>query len=193
MEADWEVEIGGGASVIEAHWPGFIDLRTHPERICEIAETKEFAPLAVFLLRLNSDQSPLWTSKCDVWRPEQGGLAFYVDMLPRHGDVFADWKQAETFCRDLIMKFMSPGSIGSKAEQSRRFVFANDEKTGIEANLTLVIRQAITGHSEGFGITAYFSADGPDLEAAGKALVRGMRLFTDSLAGATFTEDPVQS
>ena len=27
MEADWEVEIGGGAPVIDALWPGFVDLR----------------------------------------------------------------------------------------------------------------------------------------------------------------------
>ena len=193
MEADWEVEIGGGAPVIEAHWSGFIDLRTHPDRICEIAETQEFPPLAEFLLKLNSDRSPLWTSKCDVWRPEPGGLAFYVDMLPRDGDVFADWKQAETFCRDLIMKFMPANSPAGKAEQSGRFAFANEEKAGIEANLTLVIRQAVTEHSEGFGITVYFSADQQGLEAAGQALARAMGLFTNALAGATFTEGPVQS
>ena len=29
MEADWEVEVGGGAAVIEALWEGFVD---HPMR-----------------------------------------------------------------------------------------------------------------------------------------------------------------
>jgi hypothetical protein len=43
MEADWEVEIGGGAAVIEAEWPGWIDLRKQPERASEIAEAAGFA------------------------------------------------------------------------------------------------------------------------------------------------------
>ena len=30
MEADWELEIGGDAPVIEAHWTGFVDLRADP-------------------------------------------------------------------------------------------------------------------------------------------------------------------
>ncbi len=32
MEADWEFEVGGDAPVIEAHWPGFVDLRQNPEQ-----------------------------------------------------------------------------------------------------------------------------------------------------------------
>ena len=38
MEADWEVEVGGGAPVIEADWPGFVDLRGEPERVNEMEE-----------------------------------------------------------------------------------------------------------------------------------------------------------
>ena len=30
MEADWEVEIGGGAPVIDACWDGYVDLRFNP-------------------------------------------------------------------------------------------------------------------------------------------------------------------
>ena len=48
MEADWEVEIGGDAPVIEAQWPGLVDLRANPERICEIAEASAFPPLSRF-------------------------------------------------------------------------------------------------------------------------------------------------
>ena len=42
MEADWEVEVGGGSPVIEALWPGFVDLRLYPERIGEIQEAAGF-------------------------------------------------------------------------------------------------------------------------------------------------------
>jgi hypothetical protein len=30
MEADWEFEVGGDAPVIDALWPGFVDLRLSP-------------------------------------------------------------------------------------------------------------------------------------------------------------------
>ena len=55
MEADWEVEIGGDAPVIDAQWPGLVDLRANPERVCEIAEASAFPPLADLLLALNSE------------------------------------------------------------------------------------------------------------------------------------------
>jgi len=45
MEADWEVEVGGGSPVIEALWPGFVDLRLYPERIGEIQEAAGFRRL----------------------------------------------------------------------------------------------------------------------------------------------------
>ncbi len=46
MEADWEVEIGGedgdSAPIIDALWPGFIDLRRFPDRVAEITEAAGF-------------------------------------------------------------------------------------------------------------------------------------------------------
>ena len=41
MEADWEIEVGGKAPVIEARWPGFVDLRLHPERASQFPEAAE--------------------------------------------------------------------------------------------------------------------------------------------------------
>ena len=70
MEADWEVEVGGGAPVIEALWPGFVDLRLYPERIGEIQEAAGFPALAGLLRSLNGAGSSLWTAKCDLWEPE---------------------------------------------------------------------------------------------------------------------------
>src|SRR5271163_2676991 len=110
MEADWEVEIGPGAPVIDAEWSGFIDLRRTPGRIGEIAEVQQFPALAEVLLRLNGPHSDLdaitstavwgssiWTSKCDFWTLEQCdpyemdatfkesivGFGCYIDVLSR--------------------------------------------------------------------------------------------------------------
>jgi len=157
MEADWEVEIGGGAPVIEALWPGFVDLRQNPLRIEEVSEAVAFPALARFLAQVNGAGSPLWTSKCDVWEPhaaQQAGsdpdqpandeddseipsLACYIDLLPRQGAVFAQWEDAVRFCRAWVDRLESVDLPLHRVE--------------------LIVRQAVAGEAEGFGITSYVS------------------------------------
>jgi hypothetical protein len=171
MEADWEVEIGGGAPVIEALWPGFVDLRRHPERIAEIAEAAAFPPLARLLLALNAAGSPLWTAKCDLWEPvpeetpvdeaTQAALACYVDLLPLEGTVFLHWQEAEAFCRDLAQRL---------AQISLP-----------ECRVELVVRQAIAGQAEGFGFTAYLSAAGQNRSSAAEALGAALAAFAGAI------------
>ena len=58
MEADWEVELGGDAPIIDAFWPGFIDLQKLPNRVSEIAEIRQLPALGKFPgLRLNDAQT----------------------------------------------------------------------------------------------------------------------------------------
>jgi hypothetical protein len=186
MDIDWEVEIGGGAPVIEALWPGFIDLRTHPERIGEIAETSAFAPLADLLISLNSPQSPIWTSKCDVWEPEPGGAACYVDLIPRHGSVFADWRCVERLCRALV-KQMTTRNARDESDA------AGTDATIADAPVSLVIRQAIAGQAEGYGITAYFSAGAESLPDAATVVANAMVAFSNAIRSAAFLDAPDQS
>jgi hypothetical protein len=181
MEADWEVEVGGGAPVIEALWAGFVDLRHSPERIAEIAEVAAFPALAGMLLALNAPGSPVWTAKCDLWEPEavasagpnspaSAALACYVDVLPLEGRVFAQWQQAEAFCREWV---------------ARLALIALPE-----CRVDLVIRQAIAGPAEGFGITAYLSAEGRgrDRSAVSAALEAAMIACAGALPSAAPTE-----
>ena len=70
MEADWEIEIGGGAPIIEAHWSGLVDLRVNPERARLLPEAQQLPALCHALVRLNAPASPVWTSKCDVFVPD---------------------------------------------------------------------------------------------------------------------------
>jgi hypothetical protein len=100
MEADWEVEIGPGAPVIDVQWSGFVDLRSHPQAARELPEAGDLPELAETLARLNGVASPVWTSKCDVWQvfdaesfdayemeasPESAQYAWacYIDLLPQ--------------------------------------------------------------------------------------------------------------
>jgi len=179
MEAEWEVEVGGGAPVIEALWPGFVDLRQQPERLAEIAEAAAFPPLAELLRTLNAADCPVWTAKCDVWETEPSEadeashagtsvlivLACYVDVLPRAGQVFAQWQQAEAFCRACVVR-LAPTPLPN-------------------CRVEFIIRQAIAGEAEGFGVTAYFSGAGRDRAAASQMLAAALATFADSILPAT--------
>ena len=177
MEADWEVEIGGEAPVIETDWPGFIDLSTQPERISEIAEARTFLPLADLLSALNLGNSQVWTSKCDIWEPESSALACYIDLLPREAKVFAQRQQAELFCREIVARL-------NAAELTERVPIRSIEgarQLGPERSFALVIRQAIAGQIAGFGITVYLSAKAESLVEAAEALASAMSTFAGAL------------
>lgn len=165
MEIDWEVEIGAGAPVIDALWSGFIDLRRFPERVGELAEVTLFPPLGELLLAANAAPSAFWSAKCDVWemepeelaalRSEEGespsaGWASYLDLLPSQGVVFADWKQAEACCRELVRR-LEPVELSG-------------------CQLELVVRRAIAGERDGCGVTAYTCGFDSDKAKAGEHL-----------------------
>lgn len=166
MDIDWEVEIGGDAPVIEAQWPGFIDLRKHPECVDEIFEVTLMAPLRELLLALNSGDSPVWTSKCDVWEPEPNAIACYVDILPREPQRFADWKELEKLCRALVSRIMSEmQDVPPENSHARRALLVADGSAQ-DTSLNLVIRRALIGENDGFGISAYFAAANPHARSA---------------------------
>jgi hypothetical protein len=113
VEADWEFEVGGGAPVIEACWPGFVNLRADPSRVTELLEVRQLPALAQALVRLNGPDSPVWSSKVDVFVPETidgyeldaspeettCAIACYVDL---HGQNAQHWSSpiiVEQFCK----------------------------------------------------------------------------------------------
>jgi hypothetical protein len=175
MEADWEVEIGPDAPIIEAFWPGFVDLTSTPERIREIEEASKFQALGKALIRLNRPDSPVWTAKCDLWTLQQcdpdemdavpaesaTGLACYLDLLPREGLVFSGLPEAESWARMLIGRLRISSCRCCRTD--------------------LIIRQAFAGNVEGLGITAYITACGTDSVAAANALVAALAVFVDTL------------
>jgi len=181
LEADWEVEVGGSAPVIEAPGPGFIDLRSEPLRIIEIAEATDFPPLADLLLALNAAGSPLWTSKCDVWEPEPGALGCYVDLLPLRGSVFPEWGRAEAFCRGLVERII-PRAPAAEKQPGRHPILIAEDRCKSSASIMLVVRRAIARQCDGFGVTAYFSADAHCSPDAASAVAPAMVAFSNALA-----------
>ena len=183
MEADWEVEIGSEAPVIDALWPGFIDLRSEPQRIVEIEEARQFPPLTEALLQMNKSCSPAWTSKCDLWTPDPRlqqwdademdatpiesviALACYIDLLPRDASLFAGLTEAETWVRSTVRGLRETVCRCCRAD--------------------LVIRRAFQADREGLGITMYITACGADLETARKSLSGALTALGKTISATT--------
>jgi hypothetical protein len=178
MEADWEMEIGGSAPVIDAFWTGFEDLRRSPERASALSETQELSGLAEALVRLNGDTSSVWTSKCDVWELEEldpdeldapigsaeNGIACYIDLLPRRDGDWAEPVQAEAWCKGICESIRAIPLGACRLDLViRRAVFAPDDRSGL-------------------GITAYLSACGPNRGAATVVLQSALAAFAVSIA-----------
>jgi hypothetical protein len=118
MESDWSVECGAEDPWVVIPWTGatendpslrFIDLRTEPQRICEIPEAAHHAALAEALTAWNT--ASLSTVKCDVWQYGQSlfdaldlpgyahAHASYVDLLSADTALYSSFVAMEDCLR----------------------------------------------------------------------------------------------
>lgn len=179
VEADWEFEIGGGAPVIEAWWPGLVDLRWSPASVVDISEALKLPALGDVLIRLNAASSPVWTSKCGLWNNEDGELfdadefgappggtahthGCYIDLLPRSEE---QWPSADAIA--AVCKCWSAGFRGLPLRSCRA---------------DLIIRRAFTPPERmHLGVTAYLAGSGSTECEAQAALEAALPLFADVL------------
>jgi hypothetical protein len=176
MEADWEVEIGAGAPVLDACWSGFIDLRVSPDAAHELPEVQEFLALGQALIRLNAAQSPVWTAKCDVWEltdfdPDEldaphnradHALGCYIDLLACNAQDWLAPDQTIAWCKRLCV-FLSCVPLRS-------------------CRVDLVVRRAIRTYEQtGCGVTAYLAAAGYDAAQASLKLDEALVAFVDTI------------
>jgi hypothetical protein len=176
VEADWEVEIGGDAPVIEVRWADFVDLRLEPGRVATLPEVSGRPALADALVRLNATGSPVWTSKSDVWEegafdpdemdapPGKGAsaLACYIDLLPRTDQEWLIPGQAVAACKTFCGRLRQLPLRSCRAD--------------------LIVRRAcIAPDSHEHGITAYLSACGSTPEEARAILDAALVVFVDSI------------
>jgi hypothetical protein len=171
MEADWELDLGGDAPVIDACWEDFIDLRVTPERVILFPETRQLPGLADALVQLNAASSSVWTSKCDVWIPDEfdrdeldaypgegnSALACYIDLLPRTAH---PWSVDEAIgaCKAICTRLRSFPQRGCRAD--------------------LIVRCAwVTRDTRDLGVTVYLTACGSTPNKAQTALRTALDCF----------------
>lgn len=179
MEADWEVEIGAEAPVIDASWDGFVDLQRAPQQAHQLQESADLPGLSNALVRLNAPASPVWTSKCDVWPvpdPEQldpyemevpaGCISHawtcYIDLLPRSDQQWIAPEMAVSWCKDLVACLRAISLPCCRAD--------------------LVVRSAaIVSAPTDIGLTAYLTGCGSTSNEARGTLQNALVQFTEAL------------
>jgi hypothetical protein len=188
MEADWEIEIGPGAPIIDANWPGFVDLRRSPQAAANIPETVALPGLASALAQLNNSQPPYgtWTSKCDVWQiadPTEidpyefdaslhettKAWACYFDLLPVSDQQWGHVRPPGTGVPTAAVEWCKSACITLRAIPLRR------------CRADLIIRKAaLRPDTTGIGITVYLTACGSTSESAKQLLSETLQRFVDS-------------
>jgi len=179
MNADWEVEVGGDAAVLDAGWAGFVDLGREPHRVSELEEVRDFAPLGTALLRLNAAGSPVDTAKCDVWTAEEwpdademdaagevlmAGVACYVDLLAR-----TPWTTVEA----AVAVARESAQMLARAPQSG-------------ARIDLVVRLAVLADGRtAYGITAYVQAAAAEAADARVRLAAALAQLAETVSPQT--------
>lgn len=176
MEADWEFEVGSDAPIIEAHWPGFVDLRKHPYRARELTEVRQLPGLENALALMNAAHSPVWTSKTDVFDPGQ----IDCDEL----DATRETAQHAIACYiDLLMRGDRVWNIPFKAEQSCRVLCKRLREVPLRCcRIDVVVRRAyIHPDIHDLGATVYLAACGRSEGDAKARLAECLTAFVDAI------------
>lgn len=177
MEADWEIELGNDAPIIDAHWAGWIDLTASPDRAEQLEEAAQLPALASALILLNAPSSPVWTAKCDLWMQNEidpdelnadpknalQALACYIDLLPRDSHTWITPDLATDWCRSVCSQLQRISLQNCRAD--------------------LVLRAALLhGEDSALGITAYLTACGRTERDARGALESALQALAEVLA-----------
>jgi hypothetical protein len=177
MEADWVAEIGADLPSIDVPWEGFVDLRDAPSAIEAVHEAIDHPALREALVTLNSEVSPVFTSKCDVWTLDSStidhdefgsfaedaleGFSSYIDILQIDPEKFTSFEFHEFWVRGLTRHLQGLALSNGRIE--------------------FVIRRANIDSHSGHGLTLYAAGCGADASsgyAAWRAVLRAAVIAT---------------
>ena len=188
MEADWEFEIGPGAAdlaapTIETVWAGFVDLKCSPEQAKHLPEAAQLPGLAEVLVQLNAPESPVWTSKCDVWTNLEARefdvdemdapsghsahtIGCYIDLLPRRDQPWIAPDKAAAACRELCRHLRDVPLRCCRVDLAIRRAF--------------IAQLAADEQLECLGVTAYLTSCGASSGEAHRTIQAALAALADA-------------
>lgn len=188
MLFDWSAACSADDPVVVVPWDDaasglhFIDLREDPDALDSIAEAERFPALLQSLRALNGSRSPLFTAKCDVWSADADELAEIRLELQAEPELVAAGQVSyiDLLCRDraLFSSFHQHQHLLGRME--RRLAALDQPLALVQA----VVRPALidfTAPQEGFCVSLYIKAAGPDAAAADQAWSSGLAAVTTVL------------
>lgn len=178
-----------GSDVQSVDVPGilrFVDLRADPASIDQIEEARRHPGLKRALLALNSQDSPVFTSKCDVIQitkeeidpleydadgETRCGLAYYIDLVVRKSTIFCSFSAHEMWLREVVKQLRESAQVRS-------------------ARVDFVLRAATVFDCDGFAATCYIAACGDDFASAQRAWEPALDAVLRSLASVSSAAPP---
>lgn len=118
MQADFSVELGHDDPVLELPWSSddpsvcYYDLKSCPELVRQISEAVAHPELSAFLTRINAQDSPLETAKCDLWQSREISaeeeifgaeqkFVSYIDLVFTDETIRGSFEKHEKFAGEL--------------------------------------------------------------------------------------------
>ena len=197
MLSDWSVECAQDDPVLVVPWssdpqhsasgPHFVDLRENPYDLDHLPEAEQHPPLMQALRALNAPRSPVFTAKCDAWPMDDDELAA---ILPELDLSNLEFPAGFTSYIDLIFRdrplFVS---LPSQQQRLTRLARLLDPLPHPHAAVECVLRPAlvdaigpaISGAAEGFAVSLYVKAVGPDPGDAYESWSRALEAVTTVL------------
>lgn len=192
MHAEFSVELGPDADALELPWASpdgaqrYFDLRSRPELLLEIPETRRNRALGEFLAAINAPASPLLTVKCDTWTTDQiteeekmyGAAlkyASYIDLMFVDPQARLSTGEYEHFAKALCALLGKAPEISAGAEfiLRRCYIHPAPEKAGTSPG---------NGESlDGYCLTFYLSGFGDEDAEARQRWTIALKLVENAI------------
>ena len=164
MQAEWSIECGAGDPVLVVPWASeesalkYIDLRTDPDAIEDVAEADDHPALLHALRAINAQRSPVFTAKCDAWPLDAtelaallfdlgdsvhdplAGFASYIDIVFRDRSVFLSRHHQQQLMHRIERLAAPLNHPAAKLEGTLRHCFLDFDAPQEGFSLTLYVK-----------------------------------------------------
>lgn len=188
MQADYSAELGSDDAALELPWRSedgsvrYLNLKLHPDLVLNIPEAARHPELSAFLSRINAQDFPLETAKCDAWfdqeiSPEENvfgaGCKFscYIDLIFSDDSRRLSFEAHERFAQELSGLLKRAPEMPAAVEFLIRH--CHYHMNGIESDSRI-----------GFCITAYIIGFGDSEEEAVQRWGIALKLVQNALVQA---------